>query len=273
MKSFVDKVVVVTGAASGIGRALARAFASEGAHLALMDRDAAGLRDTMGLLAGADHMSQDFDIADRTAVRAFRDAVIAHFGHVDIVINNAGVAHSQTVSDCSYEDFEWIMGINFWGMVYGTKEFLPDLLAREEAAVVNISSIFGMIAVPTQSTYNATKFGIRGFTEALRHEMEQAGRPLHVMSVHPGGIRTNIARNARFYVGPDGEDHDTGISQFDRLARTTPEQAAGAILKGLRKRQLRCLIGFDAKMVDLIQRLFPVSYFRILHPLIRRRGD
>ena len=262
MKDLHDKVVVITGAGSGIGRALAFAASGHGAKLALCDVDDAGLAETAELSGTADVITRNVDVADRAAVEGFRDDVVSAYGHADLVINNAGVAVSQTIEDVSYDDFEWIMGINFWGVVHGCKAFLPTLKTRPEAGLVNISSIFGIISVPTQGTYNASKFAVRGLTEALRHE--HAGSNLHVMCVHPGGIKTNIARAARMYVGPDGStDHAASAAKFDRLARTTPEGAARKIYKDLAARKGRCLIGADAVAVDALARSMPEGYWKV----------
>ena len=268
MKDLKDKVVVITGAGSGIGRSLAEQCARRGAKLALCDVNAEGLAETRARCDKASVLTAPLDVSDRAAVDGFRDAVVAEYGRVDLVINNAGVAHSQTIEDTSYEDFEWIMGINFWGVVYGTKAFLPELKKHPGGALVNISSVFGLISVPTQGTYNATKFAVRGFTEALRHET--ADTDLHVMCVHPGGIKTGIAHAARFYVGPNGSsDQSKTATEFvDKLARTTPDQAARKILADLAKKKGRCLIGVDAQIISAVSRLVPVNYWRLMGRLI-----
>ena len=269
MQNFENKIVVITGAASGIGRALAIHLAALGAKLALADRDPANLADTVGDLPAGCCISRQVDVSQRDEVAALRDAVIAEFGAVDAVFNNAGVAVSQRIAALSIDDLEWIMNINFWGVVHGTQAFLPDLLKRPEAALVNTSSVFGLIAVPTQGAYNASKFAVRGFTEALRHEL--AGGPVHVMCVHPGGVRTNIARNARLYEGPDGvTDKPTSVRQFDRVARTTPRVAARVIVRALQRRRGRCLIGADAHIIDMLARLFPQRYWSLLGRLMPR---
>lgn len=266
MKKFAEKVVAITGAGSGIGRALAEEFASLGAHLALSDKDKKGLDETAKSISGVNVVPTLVDVSSREEVQQWSDDVVHRFGHADIIINNAGVALSQTIEDVSYEDFEWLMNINFWGVVHGTKSFLPLLKQRKESAIVNISSVFGIISVPTQGSYNASKFAVRGFTEALRHEMEGTG--VHVMTVHPGGIKTNIARNARFHVGPKGEGRDAGVRSFDKLARTTPNQAANKIISSLKKKSPRCLIGADAQVMDKIQRMSPEGYWNILSKLL-----
>lgn len=268
MKQFNDKVAVVTGAGSGIGRALAHQLAEAGARLALSDINETGLRDTARELGlGEDRLiTEVFDVADRDAVYGFADRVAGHFGAVHLVINNAGVALGATVEDMSYDDFEWLMGINFWGVVYGTKAFLPHLKRAGEGHIVNVSSVFGLIGVPTQSAYNAAKFAVRGFTESLRQELEIEGGRVSCTSVHPGGIKTNIARNARM---ADGMERITGDPEkarrdFEKMFRTTPEEAARTILKGVRGNKRRVLIGSDARAIDSMQRLMPTAYQRIM---------
>ncbi len=268
MKHFNDKVAVVTGAGSGIGRALARQLADAGAKLALADINETGLRETANEL-GLDEsrlITEAFDVADREAVYRFAERVAGHFGAVHMVINNAGVALGATVERMTYEDFEWLMGINFWGVVYGTKAFLPHLKAAGEGHIVNVSSVFGLIGVPTQSAYNAAKFAVRGFTESLRQELEMEGGKVSCTSVHPGGIKTNIARNARM---AEGMEHITGDPEkarrdFEKMFRTTPDEAARTILKGVRGHKRRVLIGSDARAIDSMQRLMPTAYQRIM---------
>ena len=268
MQTFRDRVVVITGAASGIGRALACAFAAEGSRLALADVDEAGLAET-ARLAAADCLTEVVDVADRSRVESFAAKVRARFGAAHVVVNNAGVTVSQTISDTKYEDFQWIMGINFWGVVHGTQAFLPLLRAADEAVIVNVSSVFGLIAFPTQGAYNASKFAVRGFTEALRHEC--AGTRIRAVCVHPGGIRTNILKNARFYSDAFGQsDHARSMAEFERLARTTPERAAQTILDGIRRKKLRILIGADAYLIDWVQRLLPARYMKVVAAVLAR---
>jgi short-subunit dehydrogenase len=242
-----DKVVVITGAASGIGRALAVNLARKGSLLALSDVDEAGLAETVSLAtrAGAPEVrSSRLDVADRDAFASYAQEVADHFGRVNVVINNAGVALAGDVADLTYEDMEWITGINFWGVVHGTKEFLPHLIASGEGHVVNLSPLFGLIAMPGQSAYNATKFAVRGFTEALREEMLIGKHMVGVSCVHPGGIKTAIARNARVAAT---EDKQRTAELFDKkLAKMTPERAAEIIVKGIQKNQARVLVGMDA---------------------------
>jgi NAD(P)-dependent dehydrogenase (short-subunit alcohol dehydrogenase family) len=267
MYALKGKIAVVTGAGSGIGRALAQLLAAKGCTLALADINEAGLKETAALLP-TPPLLQKLDVADRAAVYAFAERVKSELGTAHIVINNAGVAVSQTVANLSYEDFEWIMGINFWGVVYGTKAFLPMLQAQNDGVVVNLSSVFGLIAVPTQGSYNAAKFAVRGFTEALRHEL--AGSGVSAICVHPGGIKTNIAATSRFYVDPSGvSNRASAAADFARMAKTTPEQAAQTIVSGIENSRARVLIGADARLIDIIQRLMPVNYWKPMQALMR----
>jgi NAD(P)-dependent dehydrogenase (short-subunit alcohol dehydrogenase family) len=265
------KVAVITGAGSGIGRALAQLLARKGCRLARADINEAGLKETAQGLPG-DVLIEKLDVAKRDAVYAFADTVKGRFGTVHVVINNAGVAVSQSVNDLTWEDFEWLMGINFWGVTYGTKAFLPTLLAQDEGVIVNLSSVFGIIGVPMQSAYNAAKFGVRGFTEALRHELKATN--VKAICVHPGGIRTNIAKASRFYKDPlGGTDADASRARFDRLARTSPEKAAETIVDGIERGKPRVLIGADAHFIDWIQRLMPVSYGAVMNAIMRSAAD
>ena len=262
------KDAVVTGAGSGIGRALAQNLAAHGCKLALADINEAALAETAKLLPSTT-LTQKLDVSDRAAVYAFAERVHRELGGARVVINNAGVALSQTVEKLSYEDFEWLMGINFWGVVYGTKAFLPPMLAARDGVMVNISSVFGIIGVPTQSAYNAAKFGVRGFTEALRHELEGSG--VRAVCVHPGGIKTNIARASRHYVDVEGgTDAKAAADRFDRVAATTPAQAAEVIVNGILHGRERVLIGGDAKFISLIARLFPANYWKVLGAVMRK---
>ncbi len=265
MKNFSGKTVVITGAGSGIGRGLASLLAKKGADLALVDLSIESLNETVNGLSdkASSVRCYPLDVSDKDAVYALADKVYNDFGRVDVVINNAGVALSETVEDMSYEDFEWVMNINFWGVVYGTKAFLPYLKRSSEAYVVNISSIFGLISLPTQSAYNASKFAVKGFTEALRLELK--GSTVSPICVHPGGIKTNIAKSARFYKSIDGSlDRDEAMGMFNKFTWTTPDKAAETIVNGIVKNNCRVLIGPDARVVDWFQRLLPDTYDRIL---------
>lgn len=264
MKTFDQRVVVITGAASGIGRALAVQLAARGASLALADMNREGLEETRALIGevGSRCTLQCLDVADRAAFEAFASQVIADHGEVNVVINNAGVTLVDSVEHQSYKDFEWLMNINFWGVVHGTRAFLPHLQQAADAHIVNISSVFGLIAVPMQSAYNASKFAVRGFTEALK--MELAGSHIRVSCVHPGGIKTGIARSARMNLETTGVSREEMGAGFDAKASTTADQAAAIIIRGMLKNKRRILVGTDAKILSLVTRLFPGSYEKLL---------
>jgi NADP-dependent 3-hydroxy acid dehydrogenase YdfG len=261
MKTLDDKVVVITGAGSGIGRALALDLAGRGSLLALSDVDDAGLAVTVDLAkaAGAREVRGDhLDVADRAAFAAYAVAVAEQFGRVNVVINNAGVALAGNLDDLTYDDMEWIVGINFWGVVHGTKEFLPHLIASGDGHVVNLSSLFGLISMPGQSAYNATKYAVRGLTEALREEMLIEGHRVGVTSVHPGGVKTAIARNARV---SEHEDKAATAKLFDeKLAKMTPERAAEIIVKGILTNKARVLVGLDAHALHHFAKLTGSRY-------------
>jgi NAD(P)-dependent dehydrogenase (short-subunit alcohol dehydrogenase family) len=265
MRDFKGRVAAVTGAASGIGRALANELARRGAHLALADIDDAGLAQTGAQCEGlgVKITTQHLDVANRDAVYGWAERVVADHGSVNVVVNNAGVALGATIESMSYEDFEWLMNINFWGVVYGTKAFLPHLKASGEGHVVNVSSVFGLISFPTQSAYNAAKFAVRGFTDTLRMELEIEGAPVSVTTIHPGGIKTNIARNARMdpSVTELTGDAEQGRSDFERIFITSPEKAARQILAAVQRDRRRALIGPDAKVIDFISRL-PAAFYQ-----------
>lgn len=279
MKSFQDKVAAITGAASGMGRELAIELARRGCHIAISDVNEKGLAETVQLAetAGGGKVKithQLLDVANRAAVHAWADKVVADHGRVNLIFNNAGVAHGSTIEAASYEDFEWIMGINFWGVVYGTKAFLPHLRASGDGHVINVSSVFGLIGVPTQGTYNATKFAVRGFTEALRQELEIQHSPVSATSVHPGGIKTNIANAARYDKSASditGQSQEASKKNFEKMFRTTAADAAKVILKGVERNSRRVLIGADAYLIDAMQRMLPTGYQGILAGLAKRQ--
>lgn len=261
MRDFTDKVAAITGAGSGIGRALAQNLAAKGCHLALSDVNSEGLAETARLCetSGLKVTTAVLDVADRAAVFAWAEQVVAEHGRVNLIFNNAGVAHSTPAETARIEDFEWVMSINFWGVVHGTQAFLPHLRASGGGHVINLSSLFGLIAVPTQSTYNASKFAVRGFTEALRMELEMAQAPVSVTCVHPGGVATQIADSARVDPGVTALTGDSPeqarANARKAIQATTPAAAAQQILSGVQRNDRRVLVGPDARWLDRLQRL------------------
>ncbi|WP_280476083.1 SDR family NAD(P)-dependent oxidoreductase [Nocardia asiatica] len=267
---FENKVCVITGAGSGIGRALAVNLARRGAKLALSDIDVEGLAETVRRCEqlGAQVKSDRLNVVEREAVIRYADAVKEHFGTVHQVYNNAGIAHHGEVIRSEYKDFERVMDVDFWGVVNGTKAFLPMVIESGDGHIVNVSSLFGLIAIPGQSAYNAAKFAVRGFTESLRQEMLVARHPVKVTCVHPGGIKTAVARNATY---AEGIDSKSAASMFDKkLAIHTPEMAAQTITEGVRKGHGRVLIGWEAKLLDLFVRVTASGYQRIAANVERR---
>ena len=267
---FDGRTAVVTGAGSGIGRALAAGLAERGCHLALADVDEAGLAETARTIASnrVRVSRHRLDVADRAAVAAFPAAVAVEHPGVDLLFNNAGVALGGYFADVSEADFDWLFEINFWGVVRMTRAFLPVLGRSEEARIVNVSSLYGLVAPPGQSAYAASKFAVRGFSQALRHEL--AGSRIGVTVVHPGGVATAIADNARVSgdVAPEEVTRQKAIA--NSLLKLPPARAAEIILAAAERRKGRVLVGTDARVVALIERLMPVSYWRIVERLKTR---
>ena len=285
-----NHVAAITGAGSGIGRALACHLASMGCHLALADINAEQLAQTQALLAGYDikMTTTVLDVADQAAVAKWAQNVVSNHSKANFIFNNAGVAMYSTVEGCSIKELEWLMNINFWGVVYGTKAFLPLIKnsvkrsqdntadyatqqkSRENGHIINISSVFGMMAQPSQSAYNASKFAVRGFTESLRQELDIECCGVSATCVHPGGIKTNIANNAR---GNDSlsalgmRSDSQAIESFNKFLRLAAKAAAWVILQAVATNQKRCLIGDDAKLLDIVQRVFPAQYSTVLYRL------
>ncbi|MCE4059115.1 SDR family oxidoreductase [Pandoraea sputorum] len=266
MKTFTDKVAAITGAGSGMGRSLALELARRGAHLAVSDIDEASVTHTAIACRalGARVTSQRLDVADRDAVFAWaRDTAAAH-GKINLAFNNAGVSLSVPVATARLEDIEWLMNINFWGVVHGTQAFLPYLTASGDGHIVNTSSLFGIIAMPTQSAYNASKFAVRGFTEALRMELELAGSPVSCTCVHPGGVATNIVTASRIddsiatFTGIDAQTHRRRANKL--IDVTSADAAARQMLAGVQRNARRVLVGADARRVDKLARLLGASY-------------
>ncbi|KGH45064.1 MULTISPECIES: SDR family oxidoreductase [Modestobacter] len=277
MSSVRGKVAVVTGAGSGIGRQLALELARRGARVAVSDVDEARAAETAARARalGAEVHSAVLDVADRGAVLAHAATVADHFGVVHQVYNNAGVAGGSTVLDSDWADYDRILGINLFGVLHGTKAFLPHLVASGDGHVVNVSSLNGIMGQASINAYSASKFAVRGFTEALRAEMLLAGHPVQVTVVHPGGVRTDISRAALEHSRQHGlvtpEDEARARMYDEKLLRMPPEQAARAIVDGVEAGRARVLVGTDAKVVDLLVRLLPASYPR-LAALVQRRA-
>lgn len=270
MKHLQDRVAAITGASSGIGRALALELAGQGCHLALSSNsNAQALADTAALAAqrGVKVTQHRVDVARREQVEAWARQVVADHGRVNLIVNNAGVGHSGTVEGTGYADFEWVMGINFWGVVHGTKAFLPLLAAAGEGQVVNVASMAGLIGMPAMGAYNASKFAVRGFTEALRQELDLAGNGVSATCVIPGGIKTNILAATRIsesIAGVTGSDVEASRKKLEILFPTTAEHAARAIVGGVRRNARRVLIGPDVRLMDKMQRLLPAGYQRLV---------
>jgi short-subunit dehydrogenase len=274
MTTIPGAAAAVTGAASGIGRALALELAARGCDLALADRDEAGLQ-TVAAEIGRAHARKvtvrRVDVADPGQIEDFAQAAVASHPGLNILINNAGVALLGQFGEIEQAQMDWLMNINFWGVVHSTRAFLPHLQRQREAHIVNLSSIFGIIAPPGQTAYAAAKFAVRGFSESLRHELQMAASPVRLSVVHPGGVATNIARNSRTGVGvTDNARRAQTIERFDAVARTSPAAAALRIIHGIEKNQPRILIGNDARVMDLLQRLRPGSYWPVLARLIEK---
>jgi short-subunit dehydrogenase len=258
----------VTGAASGIGRALALELAARGCDLALVDRDEAGL---LSLKAEINRLHSQkvtvhgVDVAEPGQIEDFAQAALSGHPGLNIVVNNAGVALLGQFTEIDQAQMDWLMNINFWGVVHATRAFLPHLARQREAHIVNLSSIFGIVAPPGQTAYAAAKFAVRGFSEALRHELQMAASPVRLSVVHPGGVATNIVRNSRAGVGvTDNTRRAQLIERFDAVAKTTPAAAALRIIQGIERNQPRILIGNDARFMDLLQRFRPGTYWAVL---------
>jgi NAD(P)-dependent dehydrogenase (short-subunit alcohol dehydrogenase family) len=277
MKDFKNKVAAITGAASGMGRTLALQLAGRGCHLALSDVNEKGLAETAEMAGklGVKVTTTKLNVADREAMNAWADQVVRDHGKVNLIFNNAGVALGAFIESVKPADFEWIMGINFWGVVWGTQAFLPHLKKSGDGHLVNTSSLFGLLSLPTQGTYNSSKFAVRGFTEALRQELDMDQSGVSCTCVHPGGIRTNIAKDARMDAAMSaktGKDAETARAKFDKLLNTTTaESAARQILRAVEKNQRRVLVGPDAVFLDKVVRLLG-SWYQPLTTLFAKKG-
>ena len=272
LRTVQDRATVITGAGSGIGRALALRAAAGGARLAIADWNPEGLAETVRAAeqVGAEVHAQVVDVSDRAAVQAWAAAVVAALGRVELVVNNAGVSATGDFLDLTYDDIDWILGVNLHGVINGSKEFLPHLVASGNGALVNVSSLFGLMSMPGQSAYNATKYAVRGLTEAIREEMLVARHPVTVTCVHPGGVRTGISRNGRKADNVKADEVDDYFE--DRLARMTPDKAAQVILDGALAGKARVLVGADAHAVHHFARLSGSRYQDVVAALARRQA-
>ena len=260
MVIFSDKKVVITGAASGIGKALAIKFANEGAHLILADIDKVKLKQTQAEIESIGNACNCYsvDVTSYNSMIDFANQVINSHGDIDILINNAGVSLMDRIADTDLDDFRWLMEVNFWGVVHGVKAFLPSLMRKGQAHIVNLSSILGLMSMPGQAAYNSSKFAVKGFTEALK--MELSGTAIKVSCVHPGAVKTNIAKNARVGKVITTATRTRLIDEFNKLSYTTAEKAADQIIKGIKQDKRRIIVGIDAKIADVLVRLFPNKY-------------
>lgn len=267
MKNFKNKVAAITGAGSGMGQQLAVLLAKAGCHLSISDVNEKGLAETVELVKpyNVRVTSKKVNVAKLEEVRAWAADTVQNHGSVNMIFNNAGVALGSTVEGANYEDLEWIMGINYWGVVYGTKEFLPYIKKTGEGHIINTSSLFGLTAQPTQSAYNSSKFAVRGFTESLRQELDIENCGVSALCVHPGGIRTNIANDARMNdsLKSLGMNPEKSAKAFNKLLRMPAEDASQQILDAVLKNKRRLLIGNDAKAIDLMQRILPTGYQKV----------
>jgi NAD(P)-dependent dehydrogenase (short-subunit alcohol dehydrogenase family) len=277
MPELKGRVIAVTGAGSGIGRALALGLARRGAAVAMADRDAAGLAETGRLMGNHPHSSSPFDVTDTAALKGWIDGAVAEFGGLDGIINNAGLSVIAPFADCPEADFDRVMAVNFDAVVKGCRLALPHVRARaiggKPGWIVNISSVFGMMGYPTQSAYNASKYAVRGLSEALHMELQLTDPGIHVIRVHPGGIKTNVAKNAKVVAHLPGTPTDLdSAAEFEKAARTTAD-AAETIIRGMEKGQHRVLIGPDAHFIDWMVRLFPVTYMKRIGLFLGGRGN
>lgn len=262
------RTAIVTGAGGGIGAAISASLAKRGCHLALGDIDTVGLARTAETVkpSGVRVSTHVLDVGDGNAIASFPAQVLAEHAAIDVVVNNAGVALGGTFEDVSPENFDWLMGINFWGVVRMTRAFLPHLKTRPEARIVNLSSLFGLVAPPGQTAYAASKFAVRGFSEALRHELERS--PVGITVVHPGGVRTSIARSSRAPDGVDPVEVERDRKAFEKQLKLPAETAGEIIVKGIEARRARIIVGSDAKLLASLERLMPVGHWGVIRRLM-----
>jgi NAD(P)-dependent dehydrogenase (short-subunit alcohol dehydrogenase family) len=271
MRNLPGTVAVVTGAGSGIGRALAQDLAARGAHVALADVNSAGLDETRRLLGSASARSYVVDVSNASSVQNFARSVEQDFGSASLLINNAGVGLYGTFAELTLEEMEWLIRINFWGVIHGCKFFLPLLQRQPEAHIVNVSSVFGLIGPPGQTMYASSKFAVRGFSESLREELR--GTPVRVTCVHPAGVATRIAENARAGAATRPEEHGPVRERFAKVAIIPPAEAARVIVRGILNNKDRVLIGGDAYRIDFLQRLLPVRANALLSAWLMKRFE
>lgn len=268
MTAITGSAAAITGAASGIGKALAQELASRGCDVAIADRDEAGLKavaEEIGQSGRARVTVHRVDVADPEQIAAFAVSATSLHPRLNILINNAGVALFGQFHEIDHAQIERLMQVNFWGVVRGVSAFMPYLAQCDEPHIVNVSSVFGMVAPPGQTAYAASKFAVRGFSESLRHELELNGSRVRLSVVHPGGVSTNVARNAAMGTGiTDNLRRAQSIDRFDQIAKTTPQTAAQRIVRGIERNEKRILIGSDARMIDIVHRLVPVRYWNVL---------
>jgi NAD(P)-dependent dehydrogenase (short-subunit alcohol dehydrogenase family) len=274
-RSFEGKVAAVTGAASGIGRALAEALGRRGCHLALADLQDQELAATAAAIQGVKVTTRRLDVSKEAEVRAWAGEVVRDHGRVNLVFNNAGISYGATVKGAEEADFRRVIDVDFWGVVHGTRAFLPALEASGDGHVVNTSSVFGLIAFPGQCAYNSAKFAVRGFTECLQIELAITGAPVSATSIHPGGIKTNIAKVSKTHgsLAELGFDPERATVEFEKQFRLTPAEAAEVILRGVQRNARRVLVGGDARIMDWLQRLLPGRYQRLVAALGKYRAS
>jgi len=274
--NFNNKVAAITGAGSGMGRALAKSLATRNCHVAISDIDSVALKETQQIIESTTMVSvsgHQVDVSNRQQVEQFAADVVARHGKVNMIFNNAGVSVTDSAEHMPYEDIEWLMNINFWGVIYGCKSFLPYFHDVDEAHIINTSSIFGVIAVPSQSAYNASKFAVRGYSYSMRQELLESH--IGVSCVQPGGVKTNIIKSSRYVASTnEAPTKEEFVSQFEEIANLTSEQAAEQILRGVLANKAQILVGRDAKTAAFVERIVPTGYLGLIRRLRgRATGD
>ena len=260
------RIIAITGAGSGIGRELTVQLAKRGCRLSVSDINTENLQETVESAKkhSSDILSTTLDVSNKDSIYKWAEATNAHFDGIDIIINNAGISLSETAENTSDEDFEKVMQVNFWGVVHGSRAFLPYLKNSKNGHIVNLSSLFGLVGAPNQSAYCASKFAVRGFTESLQEEAIILNYPITVSCVHPGGVKTNIVKGGKVGITTDNASPKDYADQFDRVAITSPEKAAKTIIKGIKRKEGRILVGADAKAIDKVQRALPAGIRKMI---------